>query len=33
MPVEILQDNINKSAKLMEIFSTEPSLNFGGIIN
>ncbi|KAK1131911.1 hypothetical protein K0M31_016058 [Melipona bicolor] len=29
MPVEILQDNINKSAKLMEIFSTEPSLNFG----
>ncbi|KOX73030.1 E3 ubiquitin-protein ligase listerin [Melipona quadrifasciata] len=29
MPVEILQDNINKSVKLMEIFSTEPSLNFG----
>lgn len=31
MPVEVLQDNKNKSVKLMEIFSTEPSLDFGGI--
>lgn len=29
MPVEVLQDNKNKSVKLMEIFSTEPSLDFG----
>ncbi|XP_031845099.2 E3 ubiquitin-protein ligase listerin [Nomia melanderi] len=29
MPVEVLQDNKNKSAKLTEIFSTEPSLEFG----
>ncbi|XP_043579866.1 E3 ubiquitin-protein ligase listerin [Bombus pyrosoma] len=28
MPVEVLQDNKNKGAKLMEIFSTEPSLDF-----
>lgn len=30
MPVEVLQDNKNKGAKLMEIFSTEPSLDFFG---
>lgn len=30
MPVEVLQDNKIKGAKLMEIFSTEPSLDFGG---
>ncbi|XP_076296975.1 E3 ubiquitin-protein ligase listerin [Lasioglossum baleicum] len=29
MPVEVLQDNKNKGAKLTEIFSTEPSLEFG----
>ncbi|XP_012139948.1 E3 ubiquitin-protein ligase listerin [Megachile rotundata] len=29
MPVEVLQDNKNKGAKLVEIFSTEPSLDFG----
>ncbi|XP_017758583.1 PREDICTED: E3 ubiquitin-protein ligase listerin [Eufriesea mexicana] len=29
MPVEVLQDNKIKGAKLMEIFSTEPSLDFG----
>ncbi|KOC69982.1 E3 ubiquitin-protein ligase listerin [Habropoda laboriosa] len=29
MPVEVLQDSKNKGAKLLEIFSTEPSLNFG----
>ncbi|XP_076246293.1 E3 ubiquitin-protein ligase listerin [Calliopsis andreniformis] len=29
MPVEVLQDNKNKSAKLMEVFSTEPCLDFG----
>ncbi|XP_043265520.1 E3 ubiquitin-protein ligase listerin [Colletes gigas] len=28
MPVEVLQDNKNKGAKLTEIFSTEPSLDF-----
>lgn len=30
MPVEVLQDNKNKGTKLMEIFSTEPCLDFGG---
>ncbi|XP_053980359.1 E3 ubiquitin-protein ligase listerin-like [Hylaeus volcanicus] len=29
MPVEVLQDYKNKGAKLMELFSTEPSLDFG----
>ncbi|KAK2580762.1 hypothetical protein KPH14_011385 [Odynerus spinipes] len=29
MPVEVLQDNKNKAAKLVEMFSTLPSLNFG----
>ncbi|XP_017893627.1 E3 ubiquitin-protein ligase listerin [Ceratina calcarata] len=29
MPVEVLQDSKNKGAKLVEIFSTEPSLDFG----
>lgn len=29
MPVEVLQDNKNKAVKLIEIFSTVPSLNFG----
>ncbi|XP_033336767.2 E3 ubiquitin-protein ligase listerin [Megalopta genalis] len=29
MPVEVLQDNKNKGAKLTEIFSLEPSLEFG----
>ncbi|XP_034174521.2 E3 ubiquitin-protein ligase listerin [Osmia lignaria lignaria] len=29
MPVEMLQDNKNKSSKVVEIFSTEPSLDFG----
>lgn len=29
MPVEVLQDNKNKGTKLMEIFSTEPCLDFG----
>ncbi|KZC08965.1 E3 ubiquitin-protein ligase listerin [Dufourea novaeangliae] len=29
MPVEVLQDNKNKGASLMELFSTEPSLEFG----
>ncbi|XP_078036315.1 E3 ubiquitin-protein ligase listerin isoform X2 [Augochlora pura] len=28
MPVEVLQDNKNKGAKLTEIFTTEPSLKF-----
>ncbi|KAF7402902.1 hypothetical protein HZH66_005169 [Vespula vulgaris] len=28
MPVEVLQDNKNKAAKLVEMFSTIPSLNF-----
>lgn len=30
MPVEMLQDNKNKGLKVVEIFSTEPSLDFGG---
>ncbi|KAG7213022.1 hypothetical protein KM043_002357 [Ampulex compressa] len=29
MPVEVLQDNKNKTVKVVEIFSTVPSLNFG----
>ncbi|CAK9795315.1 E3 ubiquitin-protein ligase listerin [Anthophora quadrimaculata] len=29
MPVEVLQDSKNKDTKLLEIFSTEPSLEFG----
>ena len=33
MPRELLQDNINKNVKLMELFSTEPSLNFDGMNN
>lgn len=32
MPVEVLQDNKNKSVKLVEIFTTIPSFNFGGKI-
>jgi hypothetical protein len=32
MPLEVLQDNKNKTVKLMEIFTNIPSLNFGGII-
>lgn len=31
MPVEVLQDNKNKAAKLVEMFSTIPSLNFAGM--
>lgn len=31
MPVEALQDNKNKDAKLVEIFTTERFLEFGGI--
>ena len=30
MPVEVLQDNKNKTVKLLEIFTTTPSFNFGG---
>lgn len=33
MPMEFLQDNINKGVKSIELFSTEPSLNFGGMNN
>lgn len=33
MPVEVLQDNKNKAVKLLEIFTTTPSFNFGGTIN
>jgi len=33
MPVEVLQDNKNKSVKLVEIFTTVPSFNFGGKIS
>lgn len=33
MPVEVLQDNKNKAVKLLEIFTTAPSFNFGGITN
>ncbi|XP_014468985.1 PREDICTED: E3 ubiquitin-protein ligase listerin [Dinoponera quadriceps] len=29
MPVEVLQDNKNKAVKLLEIFTTAPSFNFG----
>lgn len=29
MPTKLLQDNINKGVKSIELFSTEPSLNFG----
>ncbi|EZA47447.1 E3 ubiquitin-protein ligase listerin [Ooceraea biroi] len=29
MPLEVLQDNKNKTVKLMEIFTTAPSFNFG----
>lgn len=33
MPVEVLQDNKKKTAKLLEAFTTIPSFNFGGIID
>ena len=33
MPRELLQDNINKNVKLIELFSPEPSLNFDGMNN
>ena len=31
MPTELLQDNINKGVKSIELFSIKPSLNFGGM--
>ena len=33
MSMEFLQDNINRGVKLLELFSTEPSLTFGGMSN
>jgi len=32
MPVEVLQDNKNKTVKLLELFTTAPAFRFKGIL-
>jgi len=32
MPVEVLQDNKNKTVKLLELFTTAPAFRFKGTI-